>query len=383
MEPWLIEKLLLTIVLLAMSGFFSGTETALFSLSRIKREAIKNRNEPNDRAVLRLLGDSRRLMVNIIVCNELVNVSISTLMAGIGEHAAERFGVHQHLWITVGTAAVTVPLVVLVGDMTPKTLAIRLGDRWARVAARPLEVFSVLVTPLRLLVQLVSESLLRIFGTRPAVQAEGLREEEFRALVDVGEQEGEVEKAERKLIHNVFEFGDRGVVEVMTRAEEVFALPYEMPLGRIVEAVSTSRYSRVPIYRRAGKTGSGAGAGANLGHVVGVLFAKDLVGYARGHLEGRALADLIKPPFFVPKSTKCDRLFREFQRRKIHMALVVDEYGRLVGLVTMEDLLEELFGEIADEKESPARPSDALRSRHTTLPPAPGTPTGTPTKGST
>ena len=94
-----------------------------------------------------------------------------------------------------------------------------------------------------------------------------------------------------------------------------------------------------------------AGAKGASNHVVGVLYAKDLVGYARGHLEGHTLRDLLKPPFFVPRSTKCERLFREFQRHRTHIALVVDEYGRLIGLVTMEDLLEELFGEISDEKE--------------------------------
>ena len=103
----------------------------------------------------------------------------------------------------------------------------------------------------------------------------------------------------------------------------------------------------MPIYRRAGKGG--------VGQVVGVLHAKELVGYGRGNLEGHTLQDLLRPPFFVPRSTKCDRLFREFQRRKTHMAQVVDEYGRLIGVVTMEDLLEELFGEIGDEKDSRPR----------------------------
>jgi putative hemolysin len=346
MDPWVIEKILLIALLVGFSGFFSGSETALFSLPRIKREAMATRDDRRDRAVLGLLSNPRRLMVTLILCNELVNVGVSTLMAGLGEHAARRLGVDRPLWITLGTAVVTVPILVLLGDMAPKSVAIRVGERWARFAAGPLALFGFAVAPVRIVVRLVSDTLLNLVGGRPQTQQEGIREEEFRALVDVGEAEGEVENAERKLIHNVFEFGDRTVVEVMTPAERVFALPYEMPLGRLVEAVSASRYSRVPIYRRGGKEG--------IDHVVGVLYAKDLVGYGRGHLEGHTLKDLLKPPFFVPRSTKCDRLFREFQRRKTHLALVVDEYGRLVGLVTMEDLLEELFGEITDEKE--ARP---------------------------
>ena len=346
MEPWLVEKLLILGVLLVVSSFFSGSETALFSLSRIKREAMQSRNDPADRAVLRLLENPRRLMVTIILCNELVNVAISTIMAGLGEHAAVRFGEHRPAIVIVATAGITVPLLVLVGDMTPKTMALKLADRWARLCARPLEWFAWLFAAPRFLIRLISDVLLNLVGGRPVTPQQGIREEEFRALVDVGEQEGEVENAERKLIHNVFEFGDRTVFEVMTAADKVFALPFETPLGRIVEAVSKSRYSRVPVYRR----GPGKQAGNN---IVGVLYAKDLVGYAHGHLEGHSLQDLLRAPFFIPRSTKCDRLFREFQRRKIHLALVVDEYGRLIGLITMEDLLEELFGEISDEKEAP------------------------------
>jgi putative hemolysin len=165
--------------------------------------------------------------------------------------------------------------------------------------------------------------------------------------------------AERRLIHNVFEFGDTTVGKVMTPADKVFALPYEMPLGRMVESVAHERYSRVPIFRTVRPTGRLARKSPANIEWVGILMAKDLVGYASGRLEGHTIQDLLHPPLFVPRTTKCDHLFREFQRRKTHLALVVDEYGRLAGLVTMEDLLEELFGEIADEKETRTPGSEA------------------------
>ena len=345
MGPWWLERLALVGILLWASAFFSGSETALFSLSRAKREAMGTRNQAPDRAVLRLLAAPRRLIVTVILCNELVNVAVSTLMAGFGQRWVHWVGVTSAAWATVIVAAVTVPVMVLLGDMTPKTIAFRTSERWARAVARPLEIFQLIVMPARIVLSAISGAILGLVGARLPTAQQGIHEEEFRALVDVGEKEGEVEGAERRLIHNVFEFGDRNVGEVMTRSDRLFALPYEMPLGRMVEAVSSSRYSRVPIYRR--------GAKGRIGEVVGILHAKDLVGYSYGHLEGHTIADLLHPPFFVPRSTKCDRLFREFQRRKTHVALVVDEYGRLAGLVTMEDLLEELFGEIVDEKEAP------------------------------
>ncbi len=342
-------------VLLGFSGLFSGTETALLSLSRVKREAMATRGDARDRAVLALLGDPRRLIVTIILCNELVNIGVSTLSAAIGDRAVHALGVHRLAWATVATAVITVPLLVLIGDMTPKSVALRAAERWARAMARPLRLLTRVLTPLRVIVQGISDLVINLLGgKRPSAQ-EGIREAEFRALVDVGEQEGEVEVGERRLIHNVFEFGDRTVGEVMTRGDELFTLPYEMPLGRLVEAVANSRYSRVPVVRTAARKGAPPKAkGTRIEEVVGVLYAKDLVGYARGHLEGHTIQDLLHPPFFVPRATKCERLFREFQRRKTHIALVVDEYGKLIGVVTMEDLLEELFGEIVDEKE--ARP---------------------------
>ncbi|HEX6837147.1 MAG TPA: CBS domain-containing protein, partial [Polyangia bacterium] len=217
-----------------------------------------------------------------------------------------------------------------------------------------LSVLAWLITPVRLLLQTIAAGALAIIGARPMTREEGLREEEFRSLVDVGSEEGELQVAERRLIHNVFEFGDTTVGKVMTPADKVFALPYEMPLGRMVESISGERYSRVPIYKtpKAPRGGDGKRPARGAMEVVGILLAKDLTGYYWGALEGHTVQDLLHPVLFVPRTTKCDQLFREFQRKRTHIALVVDEYGRLAGLVTMEDLLEELFGEIADEKET-------------------------------
>jgi putative hemolysin len=220
-------------------------------------------------------------------------------------------------------------------------------------------VFYHVITPVRMIVNGVAGAFLFVLGARTPTRTEGMREEEFRALVDVGSETGELQVAERRLIHNVFEFGDTTVGKVMTPADKVFALPYEMPLGRMVESVAHERYSRVPIFRTVRPTGRLARKSPANIEWVGILMAKDLVGYASGRLEGHTIQDLLHPPLFVPRTTKCDHLFREFQRRKTHLALVVDEYGRLAGLVTMEDLLEELFGEIADEKETRTPGSEA------------------------
>jgi putative hemolysin len=356
MASFLVERLIAVGALLLASAFFAGSETALFSLTRVQREGMATKEDKRSRRLAEMLSHPRRLIVTIIVCNELINIANSSVAATAV--AGVLPGVRELGQVILATC-VMLPLILFVGEMTPKSLALRLGERWARVVSGPLQFLAYLITPVRVLLQSIASAVLTIVGARPMTREGGLREEEFRSLVDVGSEEGELQVAERRLIHNVFEFGDTTVGKVMTPAEKVFALSYEMPLSRMVEAIATERYSRVPIYKTPtmarggdGKRAAATAAGRGAREVVGILLAKDLVGYSWGALEGHTVQDLLHPVLFVPRTTKCDQLFREFQRKRTHVALVVDEYGRLAGLVTMEDLLEELFGEIADEKET-------------------------------
>ena len=344
MDAFVVARLGLIAALVLGAGFFAGAETALFSISRASREALGQRDDAGSRRVRWLLSNPRRLIVTLIVCNELINILASSLTAGVTARLLPMLS--EPVQVLVASVSL-VPLLLLLGEMAPKSVAIRLGERWARVVAYPVTLVMWLITPVRWVLSGVSGTILALIGSRNLSEEEGLREEEYRALIDVGSEVGELEVAERRLIHNVFEFGDTTVGQVMTPADKVFALPFEMPLGKLVEQVSEQRFSRVPIYKakKAGRKGPPEI------EVVGVVLAKDLIGYARGQLEGHTLAELLHAPLFVPRTTKCDRLFREFQRRRTHIAMVVDEYGRLAGLVTMEDLLEEVFGEIADEKE--------------------------------
>jgi putative hemolysin len=353
MASFLVERLIAIFALLAASAFFAGSETALFSLSRLQRDAMATREDRTSVRLTAMLARPRRLIVSIIVCNELINIANSSLAATVTAHLAP--GVRELGQVILATAFM-LPLILFFGEITPKSVALRSGERWARVIALPLSLLAWVIAPVRWLLQTIASGVLTLVGARSMTREEGLREEEFRALVDVGSEEGELQVAERRLIHNVFEFGDTTVGKVMTPADKVFALPYEMPLGRMVEAISAERYSRVPIYKtpKAARAERSDGKRPARGamEVVGILLAKDLSGYHWGALEGHTVQDLLHPVLFVPRTTKCDQLFREFQRKRTHVALVVDEYGRLAGLVTMEDLLEELFGEIADEKET-------------------------------
>jgi CBS domain-containing protein len=200
-------------------------------------------------------------------------------------------------------------------------------------------VFSLAVAPARFVVQLLTGLLLRRFGVvaRPRASPD-LSEEEFRTLVDAGSAQGQVDARERRLIHRVFEFNDKNVGQVMTPRERIFALSYDLPAQRLVKELAARGFSRVPIYQK------------SLDNIRGILNAKDLVRTTAGQPLGRPLGDLLHEPLFVPRTTPVKRLFLTFKQKKVHMAIVVSEYGKVLGLVTMDDLLSQIFGVLRDER---------------------------------
>jgi putative hemolysin len=224
-------------------------------------------------------------------------------------------------------------------EVTTKTLAAKAPLTWARACVLPLSAFAVLVTPIRLVVSFLSEVLLRPLGeaarTRPA---RDLSEQEFKSLVDAGSAQGQVDARERRLIHRVFEFNDKNVGQVMTPRDRIFALNYDLPMQRLVREIAARGFSRVPIYQK------------SVDNIRGILNAKDLVRAVAGQSPARPLGELLHEPLFVPRTTPVKRLFLQFKQKKVHMALVVSEYGKVLGLVTMDDLLSQIFGVLRDER---------------------------------
>jgi CBS domain containing-hemolysin-like protein len=341
----LVPRLVVMAVLIVFAGAFAGSETALFSLSRVQRERLARSPSATDRYVATLLGDPRRLIATLLIGSELLSVTFTALAATVVTAVLPRA---SELLRVGATVLVALPILLVLGEITPKTVALRTAERWSKLSARPLGAFTVVVTPLRVVLEAIANVMARVVGgAAPKPQSAAIGEAEFRALVDVGSAAGELEATERRLIHNVFAFGDKTVAEIMTPASNVVSLSYDLPIVRVAAEVAKTGLSRIPIHR------------GRKEEVIGILYAKDLVGWSTGRLKGRTTKDLLRPPMYVPKTTKCDRVFREFQRQRMHLAMVVDEYGRLVGLVTMEDLLVSLFGPSRDEKSLPDPSEDA------------------------
>ncbi len=329
-----LPRLLLVGILIFLSGFFSGSETALFSLNQIQRRRIGLGTTAADRALRWLLSQPRRLIATLLLGNELVNISFSTVVASLTHDLARA---DDPLTQTLVSMAVAVPMVLLLGEVTPKTIAIRIPETWSRVVARPLRLFAAFITPIRWFVRNLADLLIGLLGGQPPPRERPLSEDEFLSLVEQGSLRGTVDAEEREIIENVFEFGDTVVSEVMTPRERIFAIPRHMDLDEAVEAIRRAGFSRVPVYE------------GSLDHVQGILYAKDLVGYGLDPDVPTDMGKLIRDPFWVSADTRCSDLFRQLRENRLHLAMVRNENKETVGLVTMQDLLDELFGELTEE----------------------------------
>jgi len=337
----------LAALLVLAAVFFAGTEVALFALRRTEREQMARSGRRADQVVLALLSTPRRLIATVLIGNELA----AATLAAVCVHALNDSSELPDLPRAGLALAITVPVVVLLGAVTAKTLALKAPMGWARVCASVLQVLGVAIAPARWVVTGLAELVLKPFGqSARARPSRDLSEEEFRTLVDAGSAQGQVDARERRIIHRVFEFGDKTVGQVMTPRDKIVALSYDLPMQRMVKEASARGFSRVPIYQR------------SLDNVRGVLNTKDLVKVTAGVVPAPTLGELLHEPLFVPRTTPIKRLFRLFKQKKVHLAMVVNEYGKLLGLVTMDDLLAQLFGQLRDERDALQRSSSG-RSR--------------------
>jgi len=322
-------KIFLLPFLFGASAFFSASETAFFALRRLDFLRWKEQGHRAAQRLERMLGTPSRVIASIFIWNEIVNVAISAILTGLFVSLWPRFGAAAAL--AAGTLGI-----LIFGDLTPKCLVWPRARAFALLAETPFRFFAAVAAPVRFVMERAADAVLRLTGGQPGGEGRGVSEREIRTLVEAGEKAGTLDPGEKDLIHNIFDLTDRRAGEIMTPLPDVFMVPADLSYEELVARVRTFRRSRIPVYDGEPK------------NVVGVLHFKELVrlGPAGG---SRPWREFVRPPFVIPASKTLPRLLRDFQRRKVHMALVVDEYGELVGIVTMEDVLEELFGEIREE----------------------------------
>lgn len=336
----------LVVVLLAilflLSFFFSGSETALFGLQKLDLRRIEEGRTATDRRLHRLLRHRPALITTLLMGNETVNVSIAALIAALTATL-----VPQAPWVAV---LIATPALVLLSEITPKVIAFRASLGWSRLATWPIAVLSVVAFPALLVLIFVVRAMGRVFGVTQLAQPPQLGEDEFLVLVEQGAEQGVVHAEEREFIEAVFELDDLPVSRVMTPYPDIVALPLDISWESLLESCRASQFSRIPIY------------GERLDDILGVLLVKDLLRHRRRPLrEPEELQRLLVEPVFVPETKPASEMMREMITRRIHMAFVVDEHGTLTGLVSLDDLIVELVGELGeeeDEDDPPVDPSD-------------------------
>ncbi len=333
--------LLIFIVLLTLSAFFSGSETAYFSLTPAQLETFKNSTRTSDQRITKLMSWPRQLLITIVLGNTMVNITIASIAALLTSRLTNFVGVNQNVIILIDVFVVTFVILVL-SEILPKVIAVRNSENFSIRASLPLTFIFFLLYPISYSIA----SFTRFLQSRSGFRDEKtmLTEEELKTLAEVGEEQGSLLKDEREMIHSIFEFGDTTVREIMVPRTDMIIVDTTTTLAQLMRLVKTKLHSRIPVFKD------------KIDNIIGILYVKDLLPYLyKKRNERIELEKLARPAYFVPEQKKIDELLREFQAEHIHMALVVDEYGGISGIVTLEDIIEEIVGEIQDEydKESP------------------------------
>lgn len=314
-------KFLILGICLCLSAFFSGAETALFSLNSLRIKAMGKRG----RLISQIMAQPRNTLITILVGNMFVNILSSSLAAAL---ALELFGGQG---LAISTAVMTF-LILIWGEVTPKTASAHQPERISSFIAPPLYLFSKFIYPLRRTLDGLTFLLLRMMGQRGTLKEESFGEEDLKILVSLGHREGGIDIVERNLLEGIIELGETRVEYVMTPRREIFSLEASLPVKEAKKVVKKGGFSRIPVWEDKEE------------NIVGVLYAKDLIPYLFEN-GSMTIREILRPPQFIPEKRKVINVLREFKRDRVHIALTINEYGELSGLVTMDDLLKGIMGE--------------------------------------
>src|SRR3989440_5289512 len=325
---WL--QLFILVVSLFLCATASAAETAFTSISRIK---VKNWVEEGDvqaTEIENLLTNPNVFLSTILVVNSVAVIVASSMATVLALRISETWGE------LISTFLISL-IVLIFCEITPKTAAVQNPIRWARVLVRPVRGAAWLLRPIVLSLGAITNFFVRLLGGQMKHRGPFVTEEELRLLVSVGEEEGVLEEEETEMIHSIFEFADTTVREVMIPRIDMVTLEADATVDEAVDLALQAGFSRIPVYKE------------SIDDIIGVLYTKDMLKQLREDHNTLPVRDLVRPAYFVPETKKLDDLLREIQQKRVHMVIVVDEYGSVAGLVTIEDLVEEIVGDIQDE----------------------------------
>lgn len=332
--------LTLLFILLLFSAFFSCSETALTAVSKMRIAQLLERKKMGAVALNELRQDAGKMISTILIGNNIVNTWSSVLAASIAfEYFKKIAGNNESVFIGMVTFVMTF-LILIFGEITPKSIAIRNAEPIALFVAPIILFFEKVFRPIAWILRFFTRPIIMLFGKSSDKK---ITEDEIKMVISAGEREGVIEQEEKEMLSSIFEFGDTAVSEVMTPRPDIKSIEVAKTSEDLFSLIKDVGHSRIPVFD------------GNIDNIVGVVYAKDLIAK-----EGREMKDYLRPVLIIPESKKIDDLMRQMQSVRTHMAVVVDEYGVTVGIVTLEDLIEEIVGEIHDEFEKESRKIEKL-----------------------
>lgn len=326
-----IIQLIIVIILLALSAFFSSSETALTTVSRIKLRSLAEEGSKAAKKVLSVTENPGKLLSTILIGNNIVNISASALTTTL---CTAVFG---NKFVGIATGILTI-LVLIFGEITPKTLAARYNVQLSMIFVYPISILMFLLTPAIWLLDRVTGLIFKIMRLDTSGNGETMTESELRAIVNVSHEEGVIEKEERFMISNVVDFGDALSKDIMIPRTDMVCADVTSTYEELVDIFKSETFSRIPIYEE------------SKDKVIGILYLKDLFFYSQLHdMKNFDLKKILRKPLFVYEYQKTSQIFADMKTSSVTMAIVLDEYGITSGIITMEDLIEEIVGDIRDE----------------------------------
>ena len=330
MDPDSLWKIVVMVICLALSAMFSASETALMSLSKIRiKQMVENKDKGADR-INKLLSDPSKLLSAILIGNNLVNIGASSLMTSI---AIDIFG---NTGVGIATGVMTL-LILIFGEITPKSLAAQNSEKLSVKLVGFVEFITFILTPMIFLLSRITNFMVKILGGEVDPNQPYITQEELKTMVSVSHKEGVLEGEEKDMIYNVFDFSDSQVNDIMITRTEIVAIDADLPHEEIIRVINQEQYSRIPVYED------------TIDNIIGILYVKDLLFLQFNDKLEFDLKKFIRPAHFTYEFKSIKELFKEMRAERVHMVVVLDEYGGTEGIVTIEDMIEEIVGDIEDE----------------------------------
>jgi len=341
-----ISELLLLMILIVLNAFFAASEIALISLNDNKIKIMAEEGNQKAQSIATILSEPSKFLATIQIGITLAGFLASAFAAEnfayrlVNLVKAAQVPVSENILKNVAVVVITIILsyfTLVFGELVPKRLAMKKAEQISFLVVSPLNLLSVVASPFVKLLSVSTNFIVRLFGVDPNAEERYVTEEEIRMLVDVGEEKGTIDVSEKEMINNIFEFDNKIVSDIMTHRTEIAGIPISADLKDIIHIIRETKFTRFPVYED------------NIDNIVGILNVKDLLQLLEINDQDFDLKKIIRQPYFVPESKKTDELLRDLQSTKTHMAVAIDEYGGTAGIVTIEDLLEEIVGNIFDE----------------------------------